>query len=111
MAPDRPDRRMGRIFPICLPYLNILINIDYKEILATCNPADVAFLKSMLDAEGITYFFEGEYFLYIRPLPDPVRLMVGVDQLAQAVELLEDVKLSITGISLDKDNKRKKSKN
>ena len=79
--------------------------IDYKEILATFNPADVAFLKSLLDSEGITYFFKGEHFMYVRPLADPVRLMVKTDQVAQAIDLLQDIKLSISGINLDKETK------
>jgi len=32
--------------------------VDYKEILATYNPADFAFLKSLLDSEGITLFLK-----------------------------------------------------
>jgi hypothetical protein len=81
--------------------------VDYQEILATYNPADVAFLKSLLDSESISYFFKGEHFMYVRPLADPVRLMVRTDQVAQATDLLQDVQLSITGINLDKDTKNK----
>ncbi len=77
--------------------------IDYKEVLATYNPADVAFLKSLLESEGIQYFFKGENFMYVRPLADPVRLMVRTDQVDEAVELLRNVELSITGINLDND--------
>jgi hypothetical protein len=76
---------------------------DYKEILATYNSADVAFLKSLLESERISYFFKGEHFMYISPLADPVRLMVRTDQMAQAIDLLKGVKLSITGINLDKE--------
>ena len=43
--------------------------------------------------------------MYMRPLADPVRLMVRTDHMEQTVELLKDVELSITGISLDKDSK------
>ena len=77
--------------------------VDFKEILATYNPADVVFLKSLLESEGIQYFFKGEHFLYMRPLADPVRLMVRQDQVEEAVELVKDVKLSVTGISLDQN--------
>ncbi len=76
-------------------------------MLATYNPADVAFLKSLLDSKGISYFFKGEHFMYVRPLADPVRLMVRADQVARAIDLLQDVKLSITGINLNKDAKNK----
>lgn len=29
--------------------------IDYKLVLSTCNPGDIAFIKSILDGEGVTY--------------------------------------------------------
>ena len=74
--------------------------VNLKEVLATYNPADVAFLKSLLESEGIQYFFKGEHFMYMRPLADPVRLMVREDQVEDALELLKDVDLSVTGISL-----------
>lgn len=73
--------------------------IHFTELLATYNPADVVFLKSLLESEGIQYFFKGEHFMYMRPLADPVRLMVRKDQVEEAVELVKDVKLSVTGIS------------
>lgn len=74
--------------------------VHFIEILATYNPADIAFLKSILDAEGIVYFFKGEHFMYMRPLADPVRLMVRADQAADAAELLRDVHLAVAGINL-----------
>lgn len=76
--------------------------VDYEVVLATYNPADIAFLKSILDAEKIYYFFKGEHFMYVRPLADPVRLMVRTDQVETVIELLKDVELSITGINLEK---------
>lgn len=78
--------------------------VDYQEVLATYNPADIAFLKSLLDSEDIAYFFKGEHFMYVRPLADPVRLMVRTDHVKQTQELLKDVELSITGINLEKDS-------
>jgi hypothetical protein len=76
--------------------------VDFQEVMATYNPADIAFLKSLLDSENIQYFFKGEHFMYVRPLADPVRLMVRTDQVEIVVEMLKDLELSITGISLDK---------
>jgi hypothetical protein len=61
---------------------------DYKEVLATYNPADIAFLKSVLESEGIQYFFKGEHFMYVRPLTDPVGLMGRTDKVAKAADLL-----------------------
>ena len=80
--------------------------VDYAEVLATYNPADVAFIKSLLDSEGIRYFFKGEHFMYMRPLADPVRLMVATDQVALAREVLKGVELSVTGINLEKKPKK-----
>lgn len=76
--------------------------VDFEEVLYTYNPADIAFLKSMLDAENITYFFKGEHFLYMRPLADPARLMVRTDQVASAKDLLKDLDLSFMGVNLPK---------
>jgi hypothetical protein len=78
--------------------------INFVEVLGTYNPADVVFLKSLLESEGIQYFFKGEHFMYMRPLADPVRLMVRQDQVEEAVELVKDVKLSVTGISLNESS-------
>ncbi len=75
--------------------------VDFKEVLGTYNPADVAFIKSLLESEGIQYFFKGENFMYVRPLADPVRLMIRIDQFEEAVELLKNVQLSVAGINLD----------
>ena len=81
--------------------------VDYKEILATYNPADIMFLKSLFDSEGIHYFFKGEHFMYVRPLADPARPMVRTDQVEMALELLKDVELSFMGINLTKKSKEK----
>lgn len=78
--------------------------VDFKEVLATYNPADVAFIKSLLESMEIHYFFKGESFMYVRPLADPVRLMIRADQVEEAVEILKNVHLSVTGINLDKKN-------
>ena len=78
--------------------------VNFVQILATYNPADVVFLKSLLESEGIQYFFKGEHFMYMRPLADPVRLMVRQDQVEDAFELIKDVKLSVAGISFNQSS-------
>ncbi|MDL2275301.1 hypothetical protein LJC22_04140 [Desulfosarcina sp. OttesenSCG-928-G10] len=75
--------------------------VDYEEVLQTWSPSDIAFLKSFLDSENIGYFFKGERFLHMRPLADPVRLMVRTDQVKMVFEMLKGVSLSFTGISMD----------
>ncbi len=76
--------------------------IEFKEVLATYNPADVAFIKSLLESAGIQYYFKGENFMYVRPLADPVRLMIRTDQVEEAAALLKNVDLAVTGINVDK---------
>jgi hypothetical protein len=71
--------------------------VEYEQVLATYNPADIAFIKSLLDAEGITYFFHGEHFTYVRPFADPARLMVSKDEVELTRDLLQDLNLSFLG--------------
>ena len=78
--------------------------IKFVEIMGTYNPADVALIKSILDAENITYYFNAEHFMYVRPLVEPVRLMVKTDEAEKAKEILRDLNLAITGIDLRKGN-------
>jgi hypothetical protein len=70
--------------------------VEYEELLATHSPSDRALLKSILDAEGITYFFQGEYSTIYLFQALPVRLMVNKDQVARAVELIKDLDLSFS---------------
>ena len=42
--------------------------------------------------------------MYVRPLADPARLMIRVDQVEAANQILNDIKLSFMGIKLDKQN-------
>lgn len=76
--------------------------VKYVEVMGTYNPADIALIKSILDAENITYYFNAEHFMHIRPLVEPARLMVKIDEAEKAKELLQDLNLSITGINLRK---------
>lgn len=71
--------------------------VEYVELLETYNPADIALIKSILDGEGITYYFHGEHFMYVRPLAEPARLMVDTEEADRAEELLEDLDLNILG--------------
>ncbi|MGQ0644570.1 MAG: hypothetical protein ACT4O3_03660 [Elusimicrobiota bacterium] len=36
--------------------------IRYEKLLSTHNPTDIAFIRSILDAAGITYFLKNENF-------------------------------------------------
>jgi hypothetical protein len=68
--------------------------IEYVSILETHNAGDRVFLKSILDAEGITYFIQGEYVAPYVFNALPMRLMVKKDQANKAREILKDIKLS-----------------
>jgi hypothetical protein len=69
-------------------------SFDYKEVLSTFRPGDIAMIKSILDGENITYFFQGENFTYLDPFVVPARLMVKKDEVEKAKELLKDFKFS-----------------
>jgi hypothetical protein len=70
--------------------------IEYEQILATHSPSDRALLKSILDAEGITYYFDGEHTAPYVYHAIPVRLMIKKEQMEKAIEILKDLNLSFT---------------
>ena len=83
--------------------------VEYVPILETHNAGDRVFIKSILDAEGITYFIQGEYVAHYLYNALPMRLMVKKDQANKAREILKDIKLSYSygGRSRPKDSKRR----
>jgi hypothetical protein len=72
--------------------------IEYEEVLRTYNPADIAFVKSLLDGENITYFFQGEFFNQMEPPVIPVRLLVRKDQAEFAREILQGTQLAFMAV-------------
>jgi len=68
--------------------------IEYVPILETHNAGDRVFIKSILDAEGITYFIQGEYVAHYLYNALPMRVMVKKDQANMAREILKDIELS-----------------
>ena len=73
--------------------------VEYEEVLRTVNPADVAIIKSVLDAEGITYHIRGEHFQLIRPIADPASLMVKKGEVERAVDILSKLDLKFKWIT------------
>jgi hypothetical protein len=68
--------------------------MDYKLLIETSNPADIALIKSLLDTEDILYFAQGEAFSTVRLLGEPVRFMVAEDRLEETEGLIEGLRLS-----------------
>jgi Putative prokaryotic signal transducing protein len=68
--------------------------IDYEFIFEIHNAGDQAFLKSLLDAKGITYFIQGEHVAPFVFHAVPMRLMVKKNQAAKARKLLKDFRQS-----------------
>ena len=68
--------------------------VEYQEILSTHSQTDIILIKSVLDAEGITYYLQGEYVSPYVMHAIPVRLMVSKEHVARAVEVLKDLDLS-----------------
>jgi hypothetical protein len=65
--------------------------IKYVNLLSTYNLADIALIKSVFDAENITYYFQGENFAYL--VVQPTKLMVDKDDIERAKELINDLNL------------------
>ena len=80
--------------------------IEYVEVMGTYNPADAALIRSILDSESITYYFNADHFMQVSPLAEPVRLMVKKDEVEKATELLQGLNLSILGIDLRKAERK-----
>ena len=72
--------------------------VDFEEILSTYNPGDIAIIKSLLDSEGITYYFLGDH-LTLRPMGDAARLMVAKEEAESARDLLANLDLSYSEAS------------
>lgn len=64
---------------------------EFVPILETHNAGDRVFLKSILDAEGIVYFIQGEHVAPYLFNALPMRVMVRADQAERAREILSDI--------------------
>ncbi len=69
---------------------------EFEEILFTPNSGDMAVIKSLLDSDGIIYYFRGEFFSSVHPLAQPARLMVRTDQAKEVEEILGSLNITYT---------------
>jgi hypothetical protein len=65
-------------------------NVEFVEVFSTYSQGDIVFVKSVLDGEGITYFFQGE--ISARMITAGAsRLMVATDDADRAREILQEM--------------------
>lgn len=66
---------------------------DFEEVFSTYQQGDISFIKSILDGEGITYFFQGESSVMLIAAGAYARLLVKADEAERAKEILRDLGL------------------
>ncbi len=87
-----------------LPDEDTAEHLEFEEVLSASSLADIAIIKSLLNGEGITYYFANENMFSSIPAPAlPATLMVLNDHVRAAREILRDVELSYMASSLGED--------
>lgn len=66
---------------------------EFIEVFSTYHQGDISFIKSVLEGEGITYFFQGESSIMLIAAGAYARLMVKADQAPRVKEILQDLEL------------------
>ena len=69
-------------------------DFEFVPIVETHNAGDRVFIRSILDAEGIVYYIQGEHVAPYLFNALPMRVMVRADQVDRAREILGDIDLS-----------------
>ncbi len=64
---------------------------EFVEVFSTYQQGDIAFIKSVLDGEGITYFFQGESSVLLIAAGAYARLLVKADEAQRAREILQEL--------------------
>lgn len=64
---------------------------EFVEIFSTYQQGDIAFIKSVLDGEGINFFFQGENSIMLIAAGAYARLLVKADEAEKAKEILRDL--------------------
>ena len=64
---------------------------EFVEVFSTYQQGDIAFIKSVLDGEGITYFFQGESSVLLIAAGAYARLLVKADEAQRVREILQEL--------------------
>lgn len=64
---------------------------EFVEVYSTYRQGDISFIKSVLDGEGITYFFQGESSIMLIAAGAYARLMVKADEAPRTKDILQDL--------------------
>jgi uncharacterized protein involved in type VI secretion and phage assembly len=65
--------------------------VEMVEVFSTYSQSDIAFIKSVLDGEGIHYFFSGESTVMMIGAGSYARLLVKADEAQRAREILQEL--------------------
>ncbi len=65
---------------------------EFVEVFSTYQQGDISFIKSVLEGEGITYFFQGENSIMLIAAGAYARLLVKAEDVERAKEILRDLK-------------------
>jgi hypothetical protein len=61
------------------------------EVFSTYNPGDIAVVKSILDGEGVDYYFQGENVNLLIAAGSYARLLVEEDQAERVRDILKEM--------------------
>jgi uncharacterized protein involved in type VI secretion and phage assembly len=68
------------------------VHDEFVEVFSTYRQDDIAFIKSILEGEDIHYFFEGESSIMLIASGAYARLLVKIEDVERAKEILRDLK-------------------
>ncbi len=64
---------------------------EFVEVFSTYNQGEIAFIKSVLDGEDITYFFQGESSTMLIAAGAYARLLVKAEEADRAREIMQEL--------------------
>lgn len=68
-----------------------IVYVDFVEVFSTYQQSDIAFIKSVLDGEDITYYFEGENSNLMVGGGAYARLLVKAEEAQRTIEILQEL--------------------